>query len=332
MAVVCVDAVSAQNAAAFRDATVSLQLLHRPPHLEHSGPACSRLQVHEEGAPMWRVRGRRLPTRAQPLDERELLAQQAQTKHWGLALQWRHLPKEEHHSSEQLEAMSAQLTKEYGSGRWAANNTCAAFWLFQEENTKDKIKNEDVNIIPLHSLFLACEKRGDLFSTLYNLEVHTRRKHWHSVHGIHRCTYCTYTSTRKCPELQRGTRAVECLPFYPLHLRSRMGVLATEYRILQWNQPREKCGALRKDYVTGKQFLPIVGPKAIQVQLFEAFQGAPNSWISNVSGISASGFSTVECVAPRTGSTNEEQEVPCPRQSCEEEEMATEEYYRWKPA
>ncbi|XP_077501188.1 uncharacterized protein LOC144111965 isoform X2 [Amblyomma americanum] len=263
MAVVCVDAVSAQNAAAFRDATVSLQLLHRPPHLEHSGPACSRLQVHEEGAPMWRVRGRRLPTRAQPLDERELLAQQAQTKHWGLALQWRHLPKE-----------------------------------------------EDVNIIPLHSLFLACEKRGDLFSTLYNLEVHTRRKHWHSVHGIHRCTYCTYTSTRK----------------------SRMGVLATEYRILQWNQPREKCGALRKDYVTGKQFLPIVGPKAIQVQLFEAFQGAPNSWISNVSGISASGFSTVECVAPRTGSTNEEQEVPCPRQSCEEEEMATEEYYRWKPA
>ncbi|XP_077505816.1 uncharacterized protein LOC144115343 isoform X2 [Amblyomma americanum] len=50
------------------------------------------------GAPMWRVlRGRRPPTRAQPLDEqRQLLAQQAPTKHRGLALQWRHLsPKEE---------------------------------------------------------------------------------------------------------------------------------------------------------------------------------------------------------------------------------------------
>ncbi|XP_077497783.1 PR domain zinc finger protein 14-like [Amblyomma americanum] len=59
------------------------------------------------------------------------------------------------------------------------------------------LKEEDVHIIPLHSLFLACEKCGDLFSTQYNLEMHTRRKHWRNTHGIHRCTYCTYTSSRK---------------------------------------------------------------------------------------------------------------------------------------
>ncbi|XP_077497863.1 uncharacterized protein LOC144108521 [Amblyomma americanum] len=59
------------------------------------------------------------------------------------------------------------------------------------------LKEEDVNIVPLHSLFLACEKCGDLFTTQYNLEMHTRRKHWRNTHGIRRCTYCTYTSSRK---------------------------------------------------------------------------------------------------------------------------------------
>ncbi|KAK8759604.1 hypothetical protein V5799_002756 [Amblyomma americanum] len=59
------------------------------------------------------------------------------------------------------------------------------------------LKEEDVDIVPLNSLFLACEKCGDLFSTQYNLEMHTRRKHWNRTHGIRRCTYCTYTSSRK---------------------------------------------------------------------------------------------------------------------------------------
>ncbi|XP_077517234.1 uncharacterized protein LOC144128053 [Amblyomma americanum] len=59
------------------------------------------------------------------------------------------------------------------------------------------LKEQDVNIVPLHSLFLACEKCGDLFTTQYNLEMHTRRKHWHSTEGIHHCTHCTYTSTHK---------------------------------------------------------------------------------------------------------------------------------------
>ncbi|XP_077501632.1 uncharacterized protein LOC144112684 isoform X2 [Amblyomma americanum] len=48
------------------------------------------------------LRGRRPPTRAQPLDEqRELLAQQAPTKHRGLALQWRHLPPKEEMATEE---------------------------------------------------------------------------------------------------------------------------------------------------------------------------------------------------------------------------------------
>ncbi|XP_077498287.1 zinc finger X-chromosomal protein-like isoform X2 [Amblyomma americanum] len=56
---------------------------------------------------------------------------------------------------------------------------------------------KDVDIVPLNSLFFACDKCGDLFSTQYNLEMHTRRKQWHSTHGIRRCTYGTYTSSRK---------------------------------------------------------------------------------------------------------------------------------------
>ncbi|XP_077497706.1 uncharacterized protein LOC144108317 [Amblyomma americanum] len=54
-----------------------------------------------------------------------------------------------------------------------------------------------MNIVPLHSLFLACENCGDLFSTQYNLEVHTQQKHWDSTQGIRRCRHCTYTSSRK---------------------------------------------------------------------------------------------------------------------------------------
>ncbi|XP_077495077.1 uncharacterized protein LOC144106226 [Amblyomma americanum] len=58
-------------------------------------------------------------------------------------------------------------------------------------------ENQDINIIPLHSLFLACEKCGDLFTKQYNMEMHTRWKHWNSMEGIHNCTHCSYTSTRK---------------------------------------------------------------------------------------------------------------------------------------
>ncbi|XP_077492708.1 uncharacterized protein LOC144104207 [Amblyomma americanum] len=159
-----------------------------------------------------------------------------------------------------------------------------------------------------------------------------------------------------CPELQRGTGVVEGLPFHPLHLWSRMRTLGTEHRILQWNQPRkkygdsrepkarcERCGACRRDrqflyhkglYVTGEELPPIVGPKARQVQIFQASQSqsAPNSSSSDVQGTSRTGISTAQGVAPGEGITNEEQEAPCPRRSREEEGMATEKYHRWKPA
>ncbi|XP_077497935.1 uncharacterized protein LOC144108617 [Amblyomma americanum] len=71
--------------------------------------------------------------------------------------------------------------------------------LLEEPSSREEQhdKNQDVNNIPLHSLFLACEKCDDLFTKQYNLEMHTRRKHWHSTEGIHHCTHCTYTSTRK---------------------------------------------------------------------------------------------------------------------------------------
>ncbi|KAK8770790.1 hypothetical protein V5799_012744 [Amblyomma americanum] len=45
--------------------------------------------------------------------------------------------------------------------------------------------------------FLASEKCGDLVTKQYNIEMHTRPKHWHSTEGIHHCTHCTYMSTRK---------------------------------------------------------------------------------------------------------------------------------------
>ncbi|XP_077501964.1 zinc finger X-chromosomal protein-like [Amblyomma americanum] len=38
---------------------------------------------------------------------------------------------------------------------------------------------------------------GDLFTTQYKMEMHTRWKHWRSKKGIHQCTHCTFTSTRK---------------------------------------------------------------------------------------------------------------------------------------
>ncbi|KAK8777720.1 hypothetical protein V5799_020935 [Amblyomma americanum] len=59
------------------------------------------------------------------------------------------------------------------------------------------LKEEDVNLIPLHSLLFACEKCGDLFTTQYNMEMHTRQKHCQSTQGISHCTHCTYTSSRK---------------------------------------------------------------------------------------------------------------------------------------
>ncbi|KAK8787124.1 hypothetical protein V5799_023101 [Amblyomma americanum] len=93
-----------------------------------------------------------------------------------------------------------------------------------------------------------------------------------------------------------------------------MRILGTEHRILQWNQPCEKYGDSRK------------------VQIFQASLGAPNSSSSDVPGTSRTGFSTFQGVAPGEGSTNEEQEAPCPRRSREEAGMATEKYHRWKPA
>ncbi|XP_077497769.1 uncharacterized protein LOC144108396 [Amblyomma americanum] len=59
------------------------------------------------------------------------------------------------------------------------------------------LQGEDVNTVPLHSLLHACEKCGELFTTQYNKEMHNRRKHCHSTQGIHHCTHCTYTSSRK---------------------------------------------------------------------------------------------------------------------------------------
>ncbi|XP_077512652.1 zinc finger X-chromosomal protein-like [Amblyomma americanum] len=61
---------------------------------------------------------------------------------------------------------------------------------------------EDINIVPLHSLLHACEKCGDLFSTQYNLETHTRRKHWHRTQGIRQGTHCPNTSSRKADNIR----------------------------------------------------------------------------------------------------------------------------------
>ncbi|XP_077517611.1 uncharacterized protein LOC144128218 [Amblyomma americanum] len=132
MVMVCVDAVSAQNAAEFpmqhflyrepMSSALAGFALKKKCYREPTSSQCTceifltvpdgarypagyarscsiwaNQRMLSCGAPMRRVlRGRRPPTRAQPLDEqRELLAQQAPTKHRGLALQWRHLPPKE---------------------------------------------------------------------------------------------------------------------------------------------------------------------------------------------------------------------------------------------
>ncbi|XP_077495120.1 histone-lysine N-methyltransferase MECOM-like [Amblyomma americanum] len=71
------------------------------------------------------------------------------------------------------------------------------------------LNGEDVNIVPLHSLLHACEKCGDLFSTQYKSETHTRRKHWHKTEGIRRGTHCPNKSSHKADIIRHARTHVD---------------------------------------------------------------------------------------------------------------------------